>query len=253
MTPLLCVGLVVERVVAALMIAALAGVLLAIVLVGDQLPGVAGIARRVFSALSAVTALIAVTVAFDGPVAGPVLLAMAVVVAVAGRRDIVARCAAALFAGIGALMHLAYVPPSTVLSAAATVGTAGASTLVSSLLIGIAAVAIAWSWSGPQRAVGAAAAAGVVAYAVTSFAVTAGVLIGGEGRGFYAGHMVATICWIAMAAALLGHAVRLPQVDRSVPIAGVSAWWAPPLRSCFCSTWARSTGCSEWRCSSWSG
>ncbi len=219
-SPLLCVGLVVDRVVAALMIAALAGALLAIVLVGDQLPGVAGIARRVFSALSAVTALIAVTVAFDGPVAGPILLAMAIVVAVAGRRDVVARCAAALFATVGALWHFAYAPPATVLSAADTLRSAGASTLVSSILLGMAAAAIAWSWSGQQRAVAAAVAAGVVAYAVTSFAVTAGVLIGGEGRGFYAGHMVATICWIAMAAALLGHAVRLPRADRSVPIAG---------------------------------
>ncbi|MEW5813180.1 MAG: DUF2339 domain-containing protein [Actinomycetota bacterium] len=219
-TPLLCVGSVVDRVVAALMIAALAGALLAIVLVGDQLPGVAGIARRVFSALSAVSALIAVTVAFDGPVAGPILLAMAVVTAVAGRRDVVARSAAGLFAAIGTLMHVAYAPVSAVLSAAEALESARVSTLVSSILLGIAAVAIAWSWSGPQRSVWAAAAAAVVAYAVTSFTVTAGVLIGGEERGFYAGHMVATICWIAMAAALLGHAVRLPRVDRSVPIAG---------------------------------
>ncbi|MHA0287185.1 DUF2339 domain-containing protein [Mycobacterium sp. C3-094] len=219
-TPLLCVGLVVDRVVAALMIAALAGALLAIVLVGDQLPGVAGIARRVFSALSAVSALIAVTVAFDGSVAGPILLAMAVVVAVAGRRDVIARSAAMLFAAIGALLHVAYAPPSVLLSAADAVESARASTLVSSILVGIAAVAIAWSWSGPQRAVWAAVAAGIVAYAVTCFAVTAGVLIGGQGRGFYAGHMVATICWIAMAAALLAHAVRVPRTDRSVPIAG---------------------------------
>ncbi|MBX7454381.1 DUF2339 domain-containing protein [Mycolicibacterium sp. 3033] len=219
-TPLLCVGLVVDRVVAALMIAALAGALLALVLVGDQLPGIRGIARRVFSALSAVCALIAVTVAFDGPVAAPILLAMCVVVAVAARRDVVARSAAVLFAVVGTLIHFAYAPPDTVLSAAATVATAGASSLVSSLLLAVAAAAIAWSWSGPQRVMWAAGAAAVVAYAVTSFAVTAGVLIGGEGRGFYAGHMLATICWIAMAAVLLGHALRVPRADRSVPIAG---------------------------------
>ncbi|TRW83306.1 DUF2339 domain-containing protein [Mycolicibacterium sp. 018/SC-01/001] len=219
-TPLLCVGLVVDRLVAALMITALSGALLAIVLVGDQLPGVAGIARQVFSALSAVTALIAVTVAFDGQVAAPILLAMAVVVAIAGRRDIVARCAAGLFAAVGALIHFAYVPPATVLSATATVATASASSLVSSLLLGVAATAIAWSWSGEQRAIWAAGAAAVVAYAITSFTVTAGVLIGGEGRGFYAGHMIATIGWIALAAVLLGYAVRLARADRSVPIAG---------------------------------
>jgi uncharacterized membrane protein len=32
--------------------------------------------------------------------------------------------------------------------------------------------------------------------------------------------MVATICWIAMAAAVFGYAVRLARADRSVPIAG---------------------------------
>ena len=50
---------------------------------GDRLPMVTAPVRAVFSALAAVSALVAVTVAFDGPVAGPVLLAMAVVVAVA--------------------------------------------------------------------------------------------------------------------------------------------------------------------------
>ena len=46
--------------------------------------------RNIWAALSAVAALITVTVAFDGYVGGPVLLAMAAVAAVAGRRDIVA-------------------------------------------------------------------------------------------------------------------------------------------------------------------
>jgi uncharacterized membrane protein len=45
------------------------------------------------------------------------------------------------------------------------------------------------------------------------------VLIGGE-RGFFAGHMAATICWIAMAAALFGYAAHLTRADRSVPIGG---------------------------------
>lgn len=90
---------------------------------------------------------------------------------------------------------------------------------MSSVLLALASVAIAWSMSGADRTLWAGAAA-VVAYAVTSFTVTAGVLIGGTGRGFYAGHMVATICWIAMAAAVFRYAVRLPRADRSVPIAG---------------------------------
>jgi len=65
-----------------------------------------------------------------------------------------------------------------------------------------------------------AGAAAVVGYAVTTFTVTAGVLVGGVGGGFFAGHMAATICWIAMAAALFGYAARLPRADRSLPIGG---------------------------------
>ena len=57
--------------------------------------------RQIWSATAAVSALIAVTVAFDGEVAGPVLLAMAVVVAIAGRRDAVVRWAAVGFGVIG--------------------------------------------------------------------------------------------------------------------------------------------------------
>ena len=58
----------------------------------------------------------------------------------------------------------------------------------------------------------------VVVYSVTTFTVTAGVLVGGENGGFFAGHMAATICWIAMAAAIFVYAARLPRDDRSVPI-----------------------------------
>ncbi|MCV7069717.1 DUF2339 domain-containing protein, partial [Mycobacterium rufum] len=218
-SPLLCVGLAVDRVVAALMIAALSAAVLTLVLFGDRLPGVLGVARQVFSALSAVAALIAVTVGFDGPVAGPVLLAMAAVTAVAGRREPVARWAALGFAVVGASVHLVVSPLSALFTPTGVSAATGASTLVSSVLLAVATVAIVWSLPGRERALWACAAA-VVAYAVTSLTVTAGVLIGGTGHGFYAGHMIATICWIAMAAAVFGYAVRLPRADRSVPIAG---------------------------------
>ena len=89
--PVLCVALVADRVVAALMAAALAAALLAIVLLGGRLTGVDGVVRQIWAALSAISATIAVLVAFDGHVAGPVLLAMAVVVAVAGRREAIAQ------------------------------------------------------------------------------------------------------------------------------------------------------------------
>ncbi len=69
--PVLCVALVADRAVAALMAAALAAVLLAIVLLGESLTGVDGVVRQIWAALSAVSATIAVLVAFDGHVVGP--------------------------------------------------------------------------------------------------------------------------------------------------------------------------------------
>ncbi|MDZ4267526.1 MAG: DUF2339 domain-containing protein, partial [Mycobacterium sp.] len=217
-TPVLCVVLAVDHVIAALMAAALAAALLAIVLVGERFPGVPGVARQVFSALSAVAALIAVTVAFDGEIAAPVLLAMAVVVAMAGRRDVVARWAAVGFAMVGAGVHLSFSHLGTLLEPTEIATASGVSTLVSSILLAACAVAIVWSWGPAMRALWVGAAA-VIVYAVTSFTVTAGMLIGGDG-GFYAGHMVATICWIVMAAALFGYAARLTRAERSVPIGG---------------------------------
>ena len=54
--PVLCVALVADRVVAALMAVVLAAVLLAIVLIGDRLPGVDGAVRPIWAALSAISA-----------------------------------------------------------------------------------------------------------------------------------------------------------------------------------------------------
>lgn len=221
--PALCVSLAVDRVIAALMAAAVSAALLAIVLIGDRLPGVPGVARHIFAATSAVAALIAVTVAFDGRIAGPVLLAMAVVLALAGRRDAVARWTAVGFALAGACAHLLYSPPGVLMEATRVSTAAGVSTLVSSVLLATAAVALVWSWGRAESGLWVGAVA-VIVYAVTSFTVTAGMLIGGgapgQGGGFYAGHMAATICWIAMAAGLFGYAARLPRDDRSVPIGG---------------------------------
>lgn len=219
MLPVLSVAMAVDHVIAALMAATVAAALLAIVLIGDRLPGVLGVARHIFAATSAVATLIAVTVAFQGKIAGPVLLAMAVVIAVAGRRDVVARWAAIGFAVAGAGIHLLYSPPyvlrgPTQLSTAASI-----STLVSSLLLATSAVAIVWAWDRTESVLWVGAVA-VIVYAVTAFTVTTGMLIDGGEGGFYAGHMAATICWIAMAAGLFGYAARLPRADRSVPIGG---------------------------------
>ena len=223
--PVLCVVLAVDRLVAALMAAALAAALLATVLIGDRLTGVAGAARQIWSVLSAISALIAVTVAFDGHIAGPVLLAMAVVVAVAGRRDDIARWAALGFAVVGGGFYLSYAPPWSLVEATEMTAAARVSTLVASLMLVACAVAIVWSWvSRPEdddtvRILWAGSAV-VIMYAITTFTVTAGVLIGGEGPGFFAGHMAATICWIATAAGLFVYAARLPRADRSLPIGG---------------------------------
>jgi uncharacterized membrane protein len=108
---------------------------------------------------------------------------------------------------------------------------AGISTLVSSLLLVAWAVAIAWSWKGEANVWAGSAA--VVVYAVTTFAVTAGVLVGGTGRGFFAGHMAATICWIAMAAALFIYVARLARSERSLPIGAGLALVAAAMAKLF--------------------
>jgi uncharacterized membrane protein len=222
--PLLSVGLAVDRVVAALMAAVLAATMLAIVLTG--LPGVTGVVRQIWSALSAVSALIAVTVAFDGYIAGPVLLAMAVVAAVAG-----ARWAAMGFGVVGGGIFLGYAPPSRLVEATEITTAADVSTLIASALLVACAITIAWSWKG--EAVIWAGSAAVVGYAVTTFTVTAGVWIGGQNGGFFAGHMAATICWIAMAAALFGYAARLTKSERSMPIGGGLALVAAAMAKLF--------------------
>jgi len=233
--PVLCVSLAVDQVVAALMAAALSAAMLAIVL--TDVPGVTGVVRQVWSAMSAISALIAVTVAFNGHVAGPVLLAMAVVVAIAGSRDDVARFLACGFAVVGGGMYLSYAPPSALVRATETTTAAGISTLVSSLLLVACAVAIAWSWrdGDDDEAVRVmwAGLAAVIVYTVTTFTVTAGVLIGGTGGGFFAGHMAATICWIAMAAALFIYAARVARAERSLPIGGGLALVAAAMAKLF--------------------
>jgi Predicted membrane protein (DUF2339)/Family of unknown function (DUF5931) len=70
-------------------------------------------------------------------------------------------------------------------------------------------------------------------YAITMFAVTAGVLVGGDVYGFFVGHMVATICWIALAAGVLRYAAKLPRAQRSLPIGGGMALVAAAMAKLF--------------------
>ncbi|MED5814542.1 DUF2339 domain-containing protein [Mycolicibacterium sp. 050232] len=224
--PVLCVAAAVDRTIAALLVAALSAALVAIVALGDRLPGMNVVARRVWSVLAAAAALVAVLVAFDGPVAGPVVLAMAAAVAVAGRRQGVTRWIAVGLATVGGMIYLDSATPESLVHATKLSAGLTVSVLIGSVLAIAAAAAISWAWSVDGEAdrelvrLVWVAAAMAAAYAVTMFTVSAGVAVGGTGAGFFGGHMAATICWIAVAAGLLGHAARRPRAQRSLPIGG---------------------------------
>ena len=228
--PVLAASLVVHRVTAALLAGVLAAALLAIVLAADRLPMVTAPVRTIWSALAAVSALVAVTVAFDGPVAGPVLLGMAVVLAFAGRRSRVARWCGLGFGAFGGLFYLAYAPFTTLFSGTTLSTPTTVSTLVASLLVIACAAAMAISWPADWSW---ALAAVVALYAVTMFAVTVGVSFGGEEQGFFAGHVAATICWITLAAAVFRHAAKVPRAQRSLPIGGGMALVAAAMAKLF--------------------
>ncbi|MGO8938186.1 MAG: DUF2339 domain-containing protein [Mycobacterium sp.] len=95
-----------------------------------------------------------------------------------------------------------------------------ASVLISSLLVTVFVVVMARACADLGRRdadlarVLSAVAGGLFVYAVTAFTVTAGVLVGGTGGGFLAGHMAATICWIGIAAALFVYALRRATRER---------------------------------------
>jgi uncharacterized membrane protein len=239
--PVLAVSAAADRATSALMAAALAAVMLGIVLAGDRLPNLSTTVRQIWSALSAVSALIAVTVVFDGPVAAPLLLAMAVVIAVAGRGSSTARWSALAFGGVGACYYLGYAPLTVLVSASTRTTPVAVSILIASLLLVACAVTIVWSWIGRDdtgvdddvaRLVWAGAAV-IGMYGVTMFTVTAGVLFGGEVHGFFAGHMAATICWIALAAGVFRYAAKLPRAERSLPIGGGMALVAAAMAKLF--------------------
>lgn len=235
--PVLFISAVVRPVIAASIIAAVAALFLAVVLAGNRLPGVADVVRRIWAATSAVCALVAVLVAFDGRTGGAVLLAMSVVVAVAGRRDAIARWVAAGFGAVGGAVYLSYSPPDLLFRAVELNTHSAVSTVISSILAIASAVAVVWSWTGRRdddevRLMWAGAVV-VAAYASTMATVTAGVLIGGVKGGFFAGHMVATIGWIAVAAALFGYAARRPKAQRSLPIGGGLALVAAAMTKLF--------------------
>ena len=215
------------------MAAALAAALLAIVLTG--LPGVTGVVRQIWSALSAISALIAVIGGVRRRTSrarfcwrwpwwsrSP------------GVATAIARWAAIGFGVVGGGIYLSYAPPSSLVEAtdddrrggrfhAGCQPPAGRASRDHDRVV---VEGTRWSDAGPGSAA-------VIVYAVTAFTVTAGVLVGGENGGFFAGHMAATICWIAMAAALFVYAARLTQDDRSLPIGGGLALVAAAMAKLF--------------------
>lgn len=228
--PVLIASWAVDGAVAALLAVTLAAVLLGIVAAGDRLPMVTGPVRTVFLALAAVSAMMAVLVSFDGPVSGPVLLAMGTLCAVVGRGQWVARWCAVAFGAVGASCYLVYAPVS-ILASGTTVRTSiAASTLLASILVVACAVAIAWSWIADWSW---AIAAVVTLYGITVFAVTSGVLIAGATEGFFAGHVISTSCWVVLAAGVLRYALRLPRTQRSVSIGAAMAVVAAAMAKLF--------------------
>ena len=164
---------------------------------------------------------------------------MAVVVAAAGRGSLVTRWCALAFGMVGGLFYLANAPLTGLIRATTPSTAVAASTLISSLLV-VGWIAVTarslvratadddrsddWMW---------ALAAVVALYAVTTFTVTAGVLVGGREQGFFAGHVAATICWIALAAAVFRYATRVPRVQRSLPLGGGVALVAAAMTKLF--------------------
>ncbi|BBZ40661.1 DUF2339 domain-containing protein [Mycobacterium conspicuum] len=222
--PVLASAIGVNQVLAAVLAAALAVGMLCIVLAATALPR---IVTQIWSALSAVSGLIAVDVALQGYVEGPVLLALAIIIAVAGRSAVVARWAAAGFGVLGVGLFFSYAPLDALLRATVVPTHIAVCVLAASVLVVGFVVAMARACAGLGRRdpdlarVLGGAAGGLTVYAATAFTVTAGVLVGGTGGGFLAGHMVATICWIGMAAALFVYALR--RADREHRTAPITA------------------------------
>lgn len=214
--PVLASAVGVDRVLAAVLAAALAAGMLSAALIGSR----PRIVTQIWMAWSAISALIAVTVAFAGYIEGPVLLASALIIAMVGRDDAVARWIATGFGVIGTLLFYSYAPLRTLVRATAVPTSVAVSTLAASLLVIAFAIVMTRACAGTKRlnsgvtGLVVTVAASVTVYAVTAFTVTAGVLVGGVGGGFLAGHMAATICWIGMAAALFVYALRLGVGER---------------------------------------
>ena len=206
--PVVLAPILLDRWVAAVLIGAVAALLLAVTLVARGLPMVS---RQIYGVASAAAAVIAVAVAFEGPVLAPLLLAMSLVIAVGGRRDRLSRIVAGVIGVLGGIGFLASSPPNQLAESTIIDTAQAASVVVGSLLVVAAIWTNLWAWyravdraPEPESVQGVGIIAALISlYALTALTVTAGVTIGGTEGGFLGGHMAATICWMVVAATLL--------------------------------------------------
>lgn len=212
--PVVLSAISLDRWVASASIGGAAVLLLAVALLAHTVPMVA---RQIYGVAAAAAAVIAVAVAFEGPVLAPVLLAMSLVTAVAGQRDQVARVVAAVVGVLGSFGFLVIAPPSQLVVSTKIDVSQSASIVVASLLLIAVMWTNMWVWHRPPALPSSSEnfqGVGVIAalmslYALTALTVTAGVAIGGSEGGFLGGHMAATICWMVLAAALLAMSISI--------------------------------------------
>ncbi|MDL9948450.1 DUF2339 domain-containing protein [Gordonia sp. ABSL11-1] len=258
--PVLASGAVVDRVTAAGIAGASAALVLAVVGLCRDRRGFSPVVRQVLAALAAVLLLIATAVAFDADVAVPVILGLSAIGATAARsaftqsrstgpRSTRSRSTLApvwlgssIMFWLFGLQGLLTDAPIRVLSDAdATAAAASPTILISGLLLAAAAVVIARAvtqmiGTAPELAwvgrLASSVAAVTVIYAVALVSVVVGVLIGGD-RGFLAGHVATTICWMALATTALLYARRMHGPSRNAAVTGGLALVAAAMAKLF--------------------
>lgn len=218
--PVLLSPIALSRPVSAGLIAGASLALLALAALDRSLPAVS---RHIYASTSAAAAVIAVVVAFEGPVVAPVLLAMSMVVAVGARRDHVARLIAVVIGLIGGMAFLVICSPADVVEAPTIDGGQAISVIVGSVLLIAAVWTNFWAWyrsSSARPSADNVQAFGILSalislYALTALTVTAGVALGGPDGGFLGGHVAATICWMVVAATLLIVSISIARGHKS--------------------------------------
>jgi uncharacterized membrane protein len=207
--PALVSGVALDRGVAAAVIGAVAVATAGLVVWFSASDAVRTTTRATWACLSGAATVVAIPTAVDAPVAVPVLIAIAAIVTVIGRADRVVAGVGAAMTGIASIAYLgASVPMGSLVHPVTRTDAQALSAVVASLLVVGASCAIGIAH---RTRPGVAITAGVGAlYGLTATVVTTGVAVGGSDAGFLAGHMTATVLWVAAAAGSLGLASRLP-------------------------------------------